>query len=819
MSRGIIGKAAAVLTAMMTVQVSIQYPAQAAENGLKDSGLSYKETVETISNPGAGYTTTVWASCAPGETPVYSPTAGIVLFFIDIGKFSSGINGTTAEDGTYIPGKDYDLDDAFFDAWRETLDNCRKNGCMVGMRFRYDTKGKADPEPATFAQVLAHIEQIKNSGILSDNADIIAFVESGFVGKWGEQHGGKYTTVEYKAQLLDAMLDAVPEDIPVTVRTPDTFAQWAGIKRSQLNDPELMRAAETGASEEQKRILSRRVGMYDDGYMGSNTDLGTYSDRTKETAWLGSVTTDTYFGGEFSGDTEFAQTFDTYLPENAIPEMYKTHLSYINSNIFPLYKEYTFGPDCDVAGADNSAYYGESVFRFIRDHLGYRFVLRRSELDPELEQGGTLHLRFSVENTGFANPVRHTQGSVVLEKDGTYIKAPVSLDSHNWSSCTTTDCALDIKLPDSIAAGEWNVYLKETMGGYYDEAAEMSKRSIRFANEGTWNSTLGANLLGRTEVKEAGRHGTDNTLHEVSRSGHKNGTDRSFNANSGVIVDGGQSYDAEWTEEMQIASNAAGQSISVRGDEEYLYVMSHMPTGAKAPVYNIELRVPGQNNERYWLYYESGGFIYFNHDDRGACDCKWSGDTVEFRLPYEVFGIQPGDKLSGLRVFLQDSANSWKLLGDIKAAECTVPSQLTVYSSTSELRLHEGQRQELRVSTPAKDAKYQWYKDGSPITGATGAAYTIEKAAKSDAGRYTVKITSGGIVGEAHIADILEVQPLSTTAGDVNSDGAVTIADLIMLERWLLCTGEITAPENAELTGDRKVNAYDMVQLRKLLTE
>ena len=157
MSRGIIGKAAAVLTAMMTVQVSIQYPAQAAENGLKDSGLSYKETVETISNPGAGYTTTVWASCVPGETPVYSPTAGIVLFFIDIGKFSSGINGTTAEDGTYTPGKDYDLDDAFFDAWRETLDNCRKNGCMVGMRFRYDTKGKADPEPATFAQVLAHI--------------------------------------------------------------------------------------------------------------------------------------------------------------------------------------------------------------------------------------------------------------------------------------------------------------------------------------------------------------------------------------------------------------------------------------------------------------------------------------------------------------------------------------------------------------------------------------------------------------------------------------------------------------------------------------
>ena len=33
-----------------------------------------------------------------------------------------------------------------------------------------------------------------------------------------------------------------------------------------------------------------------------------------------------------------AQKYDTYLPQNAIPEMYKTHLSYINSNIYNLYK-------------------------------------------------------------------------------------------------------------------------------------------------------------------------------------------------------------------------------------------------------------------------------------------------------------------------------------------------------------------------------------------------------------------------------------------------------------------------------------------------
>ena len=249
---------------------------QAAEKALTDSGISYTETVETIPNPGAGYTTTIWPVCKPGSTPVYSPTGSLVLFFVDIGAFSSGANGTMNDDGTYTEGTDYDLDQEFFDSWRQTFENCRKNGCMTALRFRYDANGKDDPEPSSFDQVLHHIQQIKDSGLLEEYKDILCFVESGFVGKWGEQHGGKYVTVDYKAKLLSAMLDCVPSPVPVTVRTPDTFAKWAGISRSELGDY----VPEEGSE-------AYRVGLYDDGYMGSNSDLGTYADREKETTWLG----------------------------------------------------------------------------------------------------------------------------------------------------------------------------------------------------------------------------------------------------------------------------------------------------------------------------------------------------------------------------------------------------------------------------------------------------------------------------------------------------------------------------------------------------
>lgn len=778
------------LAAVMTFLILPAVPSQsaAAEDKFTDSGLSYTEAVGTIQNPAAGYTSTVWAYCTPEKTNVYSPTGSLALFFIDIGAFSCGANGTENDDGTYTEGKDYDLNEGFFSAWRQTLDNCRRNGCMVGLRFRYDSNGKGDPEPASFEQVLRHITQIKESGILEEYEDIIALVESGFVGKWGEQHGGKYTSTEYKAKLLDALLDAVPETIPVTVRTPDTFAQWAGIKRTDLGDSEALAAAG-------EKAMSKRVGMYNDGYMGSNSDLGTFSDREKETDWLSSVAEETYYGGEFSGNIDFAKQYDTYLPENAIAEMYKTHLSYINGNIFPLYKDYTFGKEYDVNGVDNSAYYGENVFQFIRDHIGYRFVLRKSELTADTSQGGTVKVRFSVENTGFANPIPHTQGSIILEKDGVYIKAPIELDCHGWRSRTVTDSEIAVKLPDSIRTGRWNIYLKETMGNYSDEITEMPLRSIHFANEGTWNSSLGANLLGAVDVKASDDYGTDNALHQL---GSKGSTEY-YRSDSSTVIDGAISYSGEWTEDMLIKSNDSGCTVYAKADEENLYIMSNMPEGAAASVYNISLK-NAKNDENYWLYYASNGFIYFNHDDRSGCECKWKGDTVEFRLPFKVFGLSSGDTLSSLRVFLQDSGNDWKVMGDITASGYTVSSDLTVYTAHKDIRLSVGQSFTMSVKTPVKDAQYIWMKDGNPIDGAEGTSYTITSASENSVGAYSVKITAkDGTEKTAPIADIKEVKGgTDILYGDANCNGIVDLSDAVLIMQ------SVSNPDRYGMSGSDK---------------
>ncbi len=784
------------------------FQVRAAEPVLKDSGIDYTESVETINNPGTGYTTTLWYNCKPGDTPVKNVSGNIVLMFINIGAFSSGVNGTTDENGNYTEGVDYDLDDAFFAGLRGTFENCRKNGSTIALRFRYDDNGKTNPEPASFDQVLHHISQIKGNGILEDYKDILMFVETGFVGAWGEQHSGKYTSLEYKAQLLDAMLDLVPGDIPVTVRTPNTFAKWAGIEQSEIDKW----YSEPGSD-------AARVGMYNDGYMGSDSDLGTYSNRTKETDWLGRQTLYTYYGGEFSGNLEWAQKYDTYLPENALPEMYKTHLSYINSNIYNLYKDYTFSEAYDIEGVDNTAYYGESVHKFIRDHLGYRFVLRDSDLSAEAEQGGSLSLDFTVENTGFANPIRPQRAEVILEKDGNYIRTDTDIDTRQWLSCTETDSRLEMKLPGSIEPGEWNVYLRFSTGNEGIQDGYM--RTVRFANEGIWNPALGANRIGSFAVSESRDVSllTDNTFKQTNAESDVPASDgTAYTINNIIMTDGFRSSETEWTDSLLAAENGTNK-LYITNDDKYLYVMAEIVQNAAAPVYNLQLHNASQDNKFYWIYYQSNGFVYFNNGSYDGCECKRTGNFVEFKIPFgSVMNIYPGTVLSDLRVSIQDSANDWVGCGDLKSGEYTVSDTFTVYSAMNKVNLYEHDNLPLSVECSVDGAEYQWYHDGQEIIGANEKELMLTDVSADDEGMYSVKITSAA--GTVRDIDICSVEQVYSSAlpGDIDGDGDRDIADAVLLKKYLL-RETTTGNSRLDVNNDGCVDAFDMTEMRKILLE
>ncbi len=787
---------AAAALALLLGALPLNMTATAADT-LTDTGISYTESTGTILNPGMGYTSTLWYRCAPGKTAVQNPSGALVLMFIDIGAFSSGENGTKDADGNYTPGKDYPLDDAFFAGLRGTFENCRQNGCTIALRFRYDDDGTQNPEPATFDMLKSHIQQIADSRLLEDYQDILMYVESGFVGCYGEQWGGKYCSLEQKAELLDLLLDVVPDPIPVTVRTPNIFAKWAGIEQKALGDWD----SEPGSK-------AARVGLFDDGYMGSDSDLGTYANREIETTWLGKQTLTSYFGGEFSGNLDFARKYDTYLPENAIPEMYKTHLSYINSNIFGLYNDYTFSKEYDVPGVDNSAYYGQNVRKFMRDHLGYRFVIRKAEMTKSVSQGGNLQLKFSVENTGFANPIREQKAELLLEKDGQFLRTDIPVDSRLWRSCSTTEETVSVQLPGGLEPGDWNVCLKLSVGN--NTIPQVYQRSVRFANDGIWNTALGANVLGTVNVKAA----SDPALRTHTGFGSGNGT--VYTINGMQLTDGTVSHAGELG--TPAAETESGR-LYLHNDEQYLYITATYDPKAQSEVHNFSLN-NAKNDTRYWIYYASGGYVYFNHGEYTGCLQKHTPGVVEFRVPFgSVMELEPGVTLNKIRYFLQDEANEWVVCSDVTADSYTIEPDFPVYTAKQTVTLNTGDTLKLSVADgAASPAKYQWYHDGKAISGAGKPEWTLNAADSSAAGIYSVTITSA--LGTVKTADICEVTDVigQRAAGDVSGDGKFDHADPVHLLAYLL-TKETALPNRnaADADNNSVLNACDLTILKRQL--
>ena len=105
------------------------------------------------------------------------------------------------------------------------------------------------------------------------------------------------------------------------------------------------------------------------------------------------------------------------------------------------------------------------------------------------------------------------------------------------------------------------------------------------------------------------------------------------------------------------------------------------------------------------------------------------------------------------------------------------------------------------------------------IDGATEKAYTVTANTQEDCGVYSVAVSSPS--GTVKIVELCDVKGIisQTISGDVNQDGVVNTADIVVLQKYLLGI-DILTEEQAELadtTADGTVNGLDLGLLRSMI--
>ncbi len=349
------------------------------------------------------------------------------------------------------------------------LEAARAAGVKVILRFAYNFGPYPDSEPdASKAQILAHIAQIEP--YLAVHEDVIAAMQAGFIGAWGEWHtstNGLDNTAD-KQEILEALLDATPASRTVHVRyPPDKEAIYGG--------PLTAATAFDGS-------FPARTGHHNDCFLSSDTDVGTYPSNEIE-RWKTYLESDTQFvpmGGETCALHARGEC------SVATAEMARLHFSYLNRDY------HTDVIDGWISGGCYDA---------IRRSLGYRLELVQGSLPIAARPGGAFLLEVELSNVGYAAPFNPRPLEVVLTGAGGVERAAVAgVEPRRWLPTSPVVLRIQVQLPSDLAPGDYALGL-----ALPDASASLAERpeyAIRFANTGVWEAATGVNTLGTVSIDE-----------------------------------------------------------------------------------------------------------------------------------------------------------------------------------------------------------------------------------------------------------------------------------------------------------------------------
>lgn len=397
------------------------------------------------------------------------------------------------------------------------FNTARKAGVKIIPRFAYTIEPNTGScgnwicppyGDANKTWVLQHIAQLKP--ILQANADVIASVQMGFIGTWGENYYTDYfgdasqppyqltaTNWSDRKQVLDSLLAAVPNDINVQVRYPqmkqkDIYGTSAPVTSAAMTLAE----SYTGSNKS-------RIGFHNDCFLANYDDFGTYanydtgnSDTLHLKPYKAVDSKYTMVGGETCFPSTFGQC------SNAFSEMSRMHYTYLNA---------------DYNNEVNNEWVANGCIFDIKLYLGYRLSFASATLPNNVVQGGALNYTINITNSGFSAPINKRKVVLVLVNpiNNDVFEVVLPDDPRYWFEGIHSISG-SVAIPACMPPANYNMYLKLA-----DPSPSLYNRpeyAIRLANNNTWIADKGYNSLQHTITVIQGS-GSNTSSYSFGRTG------------------------------------------------------------------------------------------------------------------------------------------------------------------------------------------------------------------------------------------------------------------------------------------------------------
>jgi hypothetical protein len=358
----------------------------------------------------------------------------------------------------------------------------RRAGLKLVPRFLYNYPENEteyqNVKDATLTRVLGHIEQLKP--VLAANADVIAYLQAGFIGAWGEWHTSSNNLTEPgpRTQIRDALLSALPADRFLQLRYPAYLMQWA---------PQVPGWRDGSPAS--------RIGAHNDCFLASATDVGTYSEnateRQTERNYIAALSRVAPFGSETCNPADEEGAVPRTNCTDILNEGRQFNLTYLNNDYYR-----------DIF---HVRWEQQGCMAEVKRSLGYRFEFSTLRHNDAVTAGQAGTLLLTVRNTGWARAFNPRAVQLLLKHrtTGAIVRIALpSVDPRAWLPNTTSTVSAGFNVPAGTPTGAYDVLL-----ALPDGAASLStdvRYSVRPANADNatkaqaWDAALGAFRAGTT---------------------------------------------------------------------------------------------------------------------------------------------------------------------------------------------------------------------------------------------------------------------------------------------------------------------------------